>query len=72
MPLNAAQFSPQGPGIDYDPHWYRRAVFYEVLVRAFADGNGDGSGDFTGLIERLDYLQWLGIEIGRASCRERV
>ena len=42
MPLNASQFSPQGPGVDYDPHWYRRAVFYEVLVRAFADGNGDG------------------------------
>lgn len=62
MPLNPAQFSPQGPGVDYDPHWYRKAVFYEVLVRAFADGNGDGTGDFTGLIERLDYLQWLGID----------
>ncbi len=62
MPLNPSQFSPQGPGVDYDPHWYRRAVFYEVLVRAFADGNGDGTGDFTGLIERLDYLQWLGID----------
>jgi maltose alpha-D-glucosyltransferase/alpha-amylase len=62
MALNADRFTPQGPGIDYDPHWYRRAVFYEVLVRAFSDGNGDGTGDFTGLIERLDYLQWLGID----------
>ncbi len=62
MPLNPVQFTPQGPGVDYDPHWYRKAVFYEVLVRAFADGNGDGTGDFTGLIERLDYLQWLGID----------
>ena len=62
MALNATQFSPQGPGVDYDPHWYRKAVFYEVLVRAFADGNGDGTGDFSGLIDRLDYLQWLGID----------
>ena len=31
MPLNPSQFSPQGPGVDYDPHWYRKAVFYEVL-----------------------------------------
>lgn len=62
MPLSNAQFTHQGPGVDYDPLWYRRAVFYEVLVRAFADGNSDGTGDFTGLIERLDYLQWLGID----------
>jgi maltose alpha-D-glucosyltransferase/alpha-amylase len=33
-----------------------------VLVRGFADANGDGSGDFSGLIERLDYLQWLGVD----------
>ena len=38
------------------------AVFYEVLVRAFSDSKGSGSGDFRGLIERLDYLQWLGID----------
>jgi maltose alpha-D-glucosyltransferase/alpha-amylase len=34
---------------------------YELLVRAFQDGNGDGIGDFPGLISRLDYLQWLGV-----------
>ncbi|RKS71316.1 maltose alpha-D-glucosyltransferase/alpha-amylase [Motilibacter peucedani] len=45
-----------------DPEWYRRAVFYEVLVRAFNDGNGDGSGDLAGLTEKLDYLQWLGVD----------
>jgi maltose alpha-D-glucosyltransferase/alpha-amylase len=45
-----------------DPEWYRRAVFYEVLVRGFADSNGDGSGDLKGLTEKLDYLQWLGVE----------
>jgi len=50
------------PGLRHDPQWYRTAVFYEVLVRAFADSKGSGSGDFSGLIARLDYLQWLGID----------
>ncbi|MFI6387765.1 maltose alpha-D-glucosyltransferase [Nonomuraea sp. NPDC050547] len=45
-----------------DPHWYKRAVFYEVLIRGFADSNGDGTGDIKGLIQRLDYLQWLGVD----------
>ncbi len=45
-----------------DPQWYKRAVFYEVLVRGFADSNGDGTGDLKGLTSRLDYLQWLGID----------
>jgi maltose alpha-D-glucosyltransferase/alpha-amylase len=44
------------------PEWYRTAVFYEVLVRSFKDGDGDGCGDFKGLIEKLDYLQWLGVD----------
>ena len=47
-------------GADHD--WYKRAVFYEVLVRAFADSNGDGTGDLRGLTEKLDYLQWLGVD----------
>ncbi|MDP9396848.1 MAG: maltose alpha-D-glucosyltransferase [Actinomycetota bacterium] len=45
-----------------DPHWYRTAVFYEVLVRAFKDSNGDGTGDLRGLTEKLDYLAWLGVD----------
>ncbi|MCX9191860.1 maltose alpha-D-glucosyltransferase [Carbonactinospora thermoautotrophica] len=45
-----------------DPQWYKRAVFYEVLVRAFYDSNGDGTGDLKGLTQKLDYLQWLGID----------
>ncbi|MGF7234990.1 MAG: maltose alpha-D-glucosyltransferase [Frankia sp.] len=45
-----------------DPHWYKRAVFYEVLVRGFADSNGDGTGDLKGLTDRLDYLAWLGVD----------
>jgi maltose alpha-D-glucosyltransferase / alpha-amylase len=45
-----------------DPMWFKRAVFYEVLVRSFKDSNGDGVGDFRGLREKLDYLEWLGVD----------
>src|SRR5262249_14592557 len=45
-----------------DPHWYQRAVFYEVLVRGFHASNSDGTGDLRGLTSRLDYLHWLGID----------
>ena len=45
-----------------DPLWYKTAVFYELYVRGFQDGNADGRGDFKGLIDRLDYLQWLGVD----------
>jgi glycosidase len=40
------------------PHdWYKAAIFYKVFVRAFADGDGDGIGDLSGLTSKLDYLQ---------------
>lgn len=42
--------------------WYKDAVFYELYIRAFCDGNGDGHGDFKGLTSKLDYLQELGID----------
>jgi alpha-glucosidase len=42
--------------------WWQKAVFYQIYPRSFADGNGDGIGDFLGIIERLDYLQQLGID----------
>jgi maltose alpha-D-glucosyltransferase / alpha-amylase len=45
-----------------DPHWFQRAVFYEVLVRGFYDSNNDGTGDLRGITEKLDYLQWLGVD----------
>src|SRR5579884_853436 len=45
-----------------EPLWFKRAIFYEVHVRSFFDANGDGAGDFRGLTEKLDYLQWLGID----------
>ena len=42
--------------------WHNNAIFYELYLRAFNDGNGDGHGDFTGLRQKLDYLQWLGVD----------
>ncbi|HEY8339181.1 MAG TPA: maltose alpha-D-glucosyltransferase [Egibacteraceae bacterium] len=45
-----------------DPLWYKNAIFYEVLIRGFYDANADGTGDIRGLIERLDYLEWLGVD----------
>ncbi len=44
-----------------DPLWYKDAIIYELHVKAFADSNNDGVGDFRGLIEKLDYLQGLGV-----------
>ncbi|MBI4188284.1 MAG: maltose alpha-D-glucosyltransferase [Chloroflexi bacterium] len=44
-----------------DPLWYKDAVIYELHVRAFRDSDGDGTGDFAGLTEKLDYLQDLGV-----------
>src|SRR5438045_4007021 len=54
-----AQFnnSTNGP----EPYWYKDAVIYELHVRAFADSDGDGIGDFKGLTGKLDYLRDLGV-----------
>jgi maltose alpha-D-glucosyltransferase/alpha-amylase len=49
------------PGSAADPLWYKDAIIYELHVRAFFDSNNDGIGDFPGLIEKLDYLQELGV-----------
>jgi maltose alpha-D-glucosyltransferase/alpha-amylase len=47
--------------IDDKLHWYKDAVIYELHIKAFRDSNGDGIGDFHGLLEKLDYLQELGV-----------
>ncbi len=44
-----------------DPLWFKDAIVYELHVRSFCDSNGDGMGDFSGLTEKLDYLQDLGV-----------
>ncbi len=61
-PAPAAGALPSRVAAASDPTWFKRAVFYEVLVRGFADSNDDGIGDFRGLIGRLDYLRWLGVD----------
>jgi maltose alpha-D-glucosyltransferase / alpha-amylase len=48
--------------LERDPLWFKTAVFYELYVRSFHDSNADGYGDFRGLTEKLDYLEWLGID----------
>jgi maltose alpha-D-glucosyltransferase/alpha-amylase len=48
--------------LDPDPYWFKSAVFYEVLVRSFQDSSDDGVGDLRGITDRLDYLQWLGVD----------
>src|SRR5580700_9480749 len=48
------------PGSAEDPLWYKDAIIYELHVRAFKDSNGDGIGDFPGLIQKVDYLRDLG------------
>ncbi|HEX2084504.1 MAG TPA: maltose alpha-D-glucosyltransferase [Solirubrobacteraceae bacterium] len=57
-----AEANQPGHWFEAAPNWFKTAVFYEIHIRGFHDGNGDGSGDFRGLIEKLDYLQWLGID----------
>ena len=42
--------------------WWRDGIIYQVYVRSFADGNGDGLGDLPGLLSRLDYLRDLGVD----------
>jgi maltose alpha-D-glucosyltransferase / alpha-amylase len=49
------------PGGPADAEWYKDAIIYELHVRSFQDGTGDGIGDFIGLTQRLPYLQDLGV-----------
>ncbi|GAA4862332.1 maltose alpha-D-glucosyltransferase [Saccharopolyspora rosea] len=58
---DSARFGRARPATER-PEWFKTAVFYEVLVRAFADDNDDGVGDLRGLADRLDYLEWLGVD----------
>ncbi|HZB97147.1 MAG TPA: maltose alpha-D-glucosyltransferase [Candidatus Sulfotelmatobacter sp.] len=59
LPMPREQSAPAETS---DPLWFKRAVFYELAVRGFADSNDDGIGDFRGLISKLDYLTWLGVD----------
>ena len=52
---------PVSQELDSKLHWYKDAIFYELHIKAFYDGNEDGIGDFSGMLEKLDYLEELGI-----------
>ncbi|MDH2327716.1 maltose alpha-D-glucosyltransferase [Cereibacter sp. SYSU M97828] len=57
-----ANFAVRPGAIDRDQaDWYKDAVIYQLHIKAFHDSNGDGIGDFAGLIQRLDYVQELGV-----------
>jgi maltose alpha-D-glucosyltransferase / alpha-amylase len=57
----AAKVKTMTKGQLNDPLWYKDAVIYELHVKTFHDSDGDGIGDFRGLIQKLDYLQELGV-----------
>lgn len=59
--LTRAEQAPPVPSTT-DPLWWRSAVIYQVYVRSFADGNGDGTGDLAGVRARLGYLKDLGVD----------
>jgi maltose alpha-D-glucosyltransferase/alpha-amylase len=52
--------SRKDAGVNF-PTWLNQAVFYQIYPQSFYDTNGDGIGDIPGIIQKLDYLQWLGI-----------
>ncbi len=43
-------------------HWWERGIVYQIYPRSFMDSNGDGIGDLAGIRQKLDYLQWLGVD----------
>jgi len=49
------------PKLDLDELWFKDAIVYQLHVKAFADSNSDGIGDFVGLTQKLDYLHELGV-----------
>jgi glycosidase len=54
--FNGCNNCPPTINTDFETHWWNDAVFYELFVRSFYDSDGDGIGDFQGIIEKLDYL----------------
>lgn len=57
---NSPRFAPLSGS---QTHWWQGLVGYQVYVLSFADSNGDGIGDLNGIIEKLEYIKWLGTDI---------
>jgi oligo-1,6-glucosidase len=60
--LNSEEDSPSKSLSEGKRTWWKQAVFYQIYPRSFQDSNGDGIGDLSGIIKRLDYLKELGID----------
>ena len=52
----------QGEAGTAEPAWWQRGVVYQIYPRSFQDSDGDGVGDLPGIVRRLDYLRWLGVD----------
>lgn len=60
--LNSEQDTPLMDTSTVKPAWWKEAVFYQIYPRSFKDSNGDGIGDLRGILEKLDYLEKLGVD----------
>lgn len=60
--LNTEAATPPVTHSAAETPWWKSAVFYQVYPRSFQDSDGDGIGDLRGIISRLDYLAWLGVD----------
>ena len=61
IPADNPTVPPDPNAGDGEFRWWNDTVFYEIFVRSFRDSDGDGIGDFNGIIEKLDYLEELGV-----------
>ncbi|MDH3661698.1 MAG: alpha-amylase family glycosyl hydrolase, partial [Alphaproteobacteria bacterium] len=60
--MTASDKADPTPFCAQDTAWWQRAVIYEIYPRSFQDSDGDGIGDLEGIIQRSDYLEWLGVD----------
>lgn len=60
--LNSEKARPLPEDGEYRPAWWKEAVIYQIYPASFKDSNADGIGDLAGIIEKLDYLQELGVD----------
>ena len=56
------QFTNEIYPLPEDFRWWERGIIYQIYPRSFKDGNGDGIGDLCGIREKLNYLQWVGVD----------